>query len=451
MPLAAWAGNAKVDMSFSRSKRIEQWLLFADITILLAWGVVGYMLPANLQTTLAWVMAIAWYCGLVAVGGQNSLYLHPRRRILVSMSLALACASLAGIFWAGNGHDWYMKGGIHSLVALGVAGTTVRFILAQFLQRPAIQLVPIRLSRSFLPLLEEIAQHLPAHIEPVQDDPAAPLPKRRAGYPIFLAVIDSRLRETDFNRLFPLYAQVEVVDICDLYEALLGKVAIIETPKGWTMPSALRVPSQTQEILKRLRDVFFVLVTLPLTVPILLIAAIVIRLTSKGPIFFVQERLGRYGVPFRLIKLRTMVTDAEAQGPQWAGARDTRVTPLGRFLRVTGIDELPQLWNILRGEMSLVGPRPELPEIVQRLEAQIPFYDARLLAPPGLTGWAQLHQGGDATLEDVANKLRFDLFYLKYGTPLMDLNILLSTAQMLLHLAKPAPKARPAVKVGTSV
>ena len=438
-------------MSFSHSKRIEKWLLGADIFILLGWSVVGYLLPENLQTTLAWVMGIAWFFGVLAVGGQNSMYLHPRRRIFVSMALSLGFAAIIGIFWAGNGHDWYMKGGILSLVVLGIAGTLERFILAHFLQRPAMQLVPFRLPKSFLPLLEEVAQRLPTYVEPVQDNPAAPLPKQRPGYPIYLAVVDSRLRETDFNLLFPLFQQVEVVDICDLYEALLGKVAIIATVKGWIMPSAMRLPSPMQEVVKRVRDVAFILLTLPITLPIVALCALFIKLTSPGAVFFVQERVGRHGKPFRVVKLRTMVANAEAQGPQWAGARDRRVTPVGRFLRASGFDELPQFWNILKGEMSLVGPRPERPEIVQRLEEQIPFYDARLLVPPGLTGWAQLHQGGDSTLEDVANKLRYDLFYLKYGTPLMDLRILLDTAQMLLHLAKPAPKAQPAVRVKTSV
>jgi len=434
---------AEGDMALSRSKRIEKWLIFADILILLGSMAASACLPPQFMKTLAWVMCIAWFIGLIAVGGQNSTYLRPRRRIFVSMALSLGCALLAGLFWTGNGHAWYLKGGMHYLVVLAVSGTLVRLVLAHFVQRPAMQLVPIRLPRAFFPLLDEIARNAPVYVEPMQDDPAAPLPKRRPGYPIFMAVTDSRLRETDFNVLFPLYAQIEVVDICELYETLLGKIAIIETPKGWMMPSALRVPSPMQDVIKRIRDVLFVLLTLPITLPIIAASALAIKLTSPGPVFFVQERVGQYGKPFRLVKLRTMVTNAEAFGPQWSGARDNRVTPLGRFLRASAFDELPQFWNILRGEMSLVGPRPELPEIVQRLEAQIPFYDSRLLVLPGLTGWAQLHQGGDVTLEDVANKLRYDLFYLKYGSPLTDLRILLNTAQMLLHLAKPAPKAKP--------
>ena len=380
-------------MGHARSKRIEQWLKFADIALLLAWAVVSFHLPVSFQKTLAWLMAMAWYFGLVAVGGQNSIYLRPRRRILVSMALSLAFSTIAGIFWAGSGNRWYLVGGVHFLIVLAVTGTTTRLLFSFFLRRPAIQLVPYRLSKAFLPLLEEISRQVPMQIEPVQDDPSTPLPKRRAGYPIFLAVTDSRLRDTEFNVLFPLYTQIEVVDVCDLYESLLYKVPIIETARGWTLPTALRVPSAMHEVMKRILDLFCVLLTLPFTLTLVGIAALLIKLTSPGPIFFVQERLGRYGKPFRLVKLRTMVASTETTEAQWSAAQDQRVTPVGRFLRATALDELPQFWNIFRGEMSLVGPRPEQPEIVRRLEELIPFYDARLLVPPGLTGWASCTRG----------------------------------------------------------
>ena len=145
-----------------------------------------------------------------------------------------------------------------------------------------------------------------------------------------------------------------------------------------------------------------------------------------------------------------MIADAEAQGPQWTGADDARITPVGRILRHLAIDEFPQLWNVLKGEMSLVGPRPEQQEIASRIESQIPFYRARLLITPGITGWAQLHQGGDVTLDDVAHKLRYDLYYLKHGSLLLDLRILLDTMQMLLHLAKPTPQANAGARVPTT-
>jgi len=413
------------------------------MVLVLGWCVASIYFPTNFQTTLAWVMAAAWFAGVVTVGGQNAAYLHPRYRIFYSMALSLGFSVLIGLLWMGSGHDWYMMGGLHTLVALALGGLLSRFIIATVMQRPAIQLVPCRLPMEFAPLLEEIAAHAHICVEPPLANPADPLPERRAGYPIYQAVTDLRLRESDYTALLPLYQRVEIIDICELYESLFSKVAIIEVDGEWMLPRSLRVPSPIREVVARTFDTLFTLLTAPLTGLLVGLGALAVRLTSRGPVLFRQERLGRYGAPFRLYKLRTMRTDAEVAGKQWSAAGDPRVTPVGRLLRATGIDELPQLWNVLRGEMRLVGPRPETPEIAGELARNIPFYNARLLAPPGLAGWAQLHQGGDATEEDVLNKIRYDLYYLKHGTPLMDLRILLGTMQMLLHLAKPKPKARP--------
>src|SRR5262249_9538196 len=148
------------------------------------------------------------------------------------------------------------------------------------------------------------------------------------------------------------------------------------------------------------------------TSPVVLIAALLIRLTSRGPVFYRQVRLGKEGRPFRLVKLRTMRDNAESQtGPAWSSQNDSRVTPLGKLLRQTHVDEFPQLWNVLRGEMSLVGPRPERPEFVLRLERAIPFYCARMNVRPGITGLAQLRLPPDDGLESVRRKVVHDIFY----------------------------------------
>lgn len=435
-------------MAFSHSRRIERWLRTADIVLVLAWFAVSYLcFPITFQRTLAWVMAVAWYAGVVTVGGQNAAYLHPRYRIFYSMALSLAFSTLCGIFWMGNGHDWYLKGGVHTLLALALAGTLERFLIAAIIQRPALQLVPCRLPEEYHSLLEEMAAHPQVYVEPMLMNPADLLPERRAGYPIYQIVTDLRLGQSDYDAMLPLYEQVEIIDICELYESLFGKVAITRENGEWKLPRALRVPSPIREVISRTFDVLFVILTSPIILLVVGVAALAIKLTSRGPVLFRQERLGRYGKRFRIVKLRTMRTDAEMNGRQWSAAGDARVTPVGRLLRATAIDELPQFWNILQGDMRLVGPRPEVPDIAERLAQTIPFYHARLLVAPGLGGWAQLHQGGDATEEDVLNKIRYDLFYLKYGTPLMDLRILLGTVQMLLHLAKPKPKSKQ--KAGT--
>ncbi len=163
--------------------------------------------------------------------------------------------------------------------------------------------------------------------------------------------------------------------------------------------------------------------------PVIGLAAVLIRLTSRGPAFYSQVRLGLGGKPYRIWKLRTMYHLAEAKsGPQWSACGDPRVTPLGRFLRRTHLDELPQLWNILRGEMSLIGPRPERPEFVPALAGAVPLYTMRLLVRPGVTGLAQVQLPPDTGLDSVRAKIAYDLHYISDASAWMDLRILAATA-----------------------
>ena len=186
------------------------------------------------------------------------------------------------------------------------------------------------------------------------------------------------------------------------------------------------------DVLKRASDILFALLVSILTLPLLLIAALLVRLTSLGSAFYRQVRTGMHGRPFTIYKLRTMVNDAEAGGAQWAEKNDTRITPLGKFLRATRIDELPQLWNVLRGDMSLVGPRPERPEFVEQLEKEIPFYRARFAVRPGITGWAQVKHRYVNSVEDTKTKLEYDLFYIKNRSLWLDLVILGKTAKTVV-------------------
>jgi lipopolysaccharide/colanic/teichoic acid biosynthesis glycosyltransferase len=165
-----------------------------------------------------------------------------------------------------------------------------------------------------------------------------------------------------------------------------------------------------------------------LSVPVILVAAILVKLTSRGPAFYSQTRVGRNGVPFRLFKIRTMIHNCESvSGPQWSIPQDPRVTLLGRVLRRTHLDELPQLWNVLRGEMSLVGPRPERPEFVPRLTRALPHYTDRLLVRPGVTGLAQVQLPADTDLASVRRKLACDLYYVRHVSFLLDIRIILCT------------------------
>jgi lipopolysaccharide/colanic/teichoic acid biosynthesis glycosyltransferase len=171
------------------------------------------------------------------------------------------------------------------------------------------------------------------------------------------------------------------------------------------------------------------LVLLIVTFPLLLLSAVLVRLTSRGPVFYSQTRLGRHGRPFTIYKIRTMRHNCEAlSGPQWSKPGDNRITAVGRFLRRTHLDELPQLWNVLRGDMSLIGPRPERPEFVPQLEQTIPCYRDRLLVRPGITGLAQVQLPPDTDMASVRRKLAHDLFYVRKAGLFLDLRILLATS-----------------------
>jgi exopolysaccharide biosynthesis polyprenyl glycosylphosphotransferase len=187
------------------------------------------------------------------------------------------------------------------------------------------------------------------------------------------------------------------------------------------------------DLIKRLTDLLIACSLIALTLPLMLIVALAIRCDSPGPVFYRQERVGLNGRRFVLLKFRSMRQDAEADGrPVWAAARDDRVTRVGGFMRLTRIDELPQLFNVLRGEMSLVGPRPERPHFVDHLGKIIPSYDERHTVLPGITGWAQVNYPYGASVEDARQKLAYDLYYITNRSLLLDLRILGATVGVVI-------------------
>jgi lipopolysaccharide/colanic/teichoic acid biosynthesis glycosyltransferase len=183
-------------------------------------------------------------------------------------------------------------------------------------------------------------------------------------------------------------------------------------------------------------DFIFAVVLSVLAAPLILVCAVVVKCSSRGPAFYTQTRLGRSGRPFMLIKIRTMVHNCESTtGPCWAAPQDPRITKVGRFLRRTHLDELPQLWNVLRGDMSLVGPRPERPEFVEKLDQVIPSYRARMLVRPGVTGLAQLSLPPDTDLNSVRRKLTYDLYYIHHCSGWLDFRLLVVTAGRFLCIS----------------
>ncbi len=203
-------------------------------------------------------------------------------------------------------------------------------------------------------------------------------------------------------------------------------------PDGLATAHSLR-DSAACKFMRRATDITLSVLLLISTLPVAALVAALIKLDSRGPVFYWQERVGLHGRSFRLVKFRSMRVDAEAEsGPQWAGLVDPRVTRIGALIRRARIDELPQLWNVLRGEMSMIGPRPERPYFVAQLAAELPCYDDRTLVKPGITGWAQVNYRYGASVEDARVKLAYDLFYVKHRSALLDLRILAATVRVVL-------------------
>jgi sugar transferase (PEP-CTERM system associated) len=227
---------------------------------------------------------------------------------------------------------------------------------------------------------------------------------------------------------------VHVNDTSTFLERETGRVDLDSVNPSWLIFSdGFSSGRMLSGVFKRLFDVIASLLLLLLTLPLVLLTAIAIRLESKGPAFYRQQRVGLYGVPFDCIKLRSMRIDAEVGGKAvWAEKDDPRITRVGRIIRKLRIDELPQCWSVLKGEMSFVGPRPERPSFVEDLEARLPYYAERHMVKPGITGWAQINYPYGASIEDSRQKLEYDLYYAKNYSPFLDLLILLQTIRVVL-------------------
>jgi exopolysaccharide biosynthesis polyprenyl glycosylphosphotransferase len=219
-----------------------------------------------------------------------------------------------------------------------------------------------------------------------------------------------------------------VLEMSDLYERAFGCVPVEEINAAWFI-EALTLHRRLQSSLaRRIVDVGVSLIAATALAPLMLLAALAIKLDTRGPVLYRQVRVGEGGRRFTIVKFRSMRTDAEAAGaPQWASQRDPRVTRVGAVIRRCRIDELPQLWNVVRGEMALVGPRPERPELVAEIARQLPFYEPRHLVRPGITGWAQVYAPYAASIEETLEKLSYDLYYVKHQSFATDAGIMLST------------------------
>src|SRR5574338_229080 len=228
-------------------------------------------------------------------------------------------------------------------------------------------------------------------------------------------------------------AGVRVEDVTTVYERLTGKILVEDVRPSWLIfGEGFRVSRWTRT-LKRSMDLVLSLVMFIVGLPFMALTALAIILEDGAPVIYSQERVGENGRTFRVYKFRSMRKDAESAGrPIWAAADDDRVTRVGRVIRKTRLDELPQLWNVVRGDMSFVGPRPERPFFVEQLAREIPFYEQRHAVKPGLTGWAQVKYRSGASLEDAMEKLRYDLYYIKHLSLAFDVTIIFDTVKVIL-------------------
>jgi len=225
---------------------------------------------------------------------------------------------------------------------------------------------------------------------------------------------------------------IRIEDFPTFWESHAGHIDLDSLTPGWLTYSDGFTMNRDRLIAKTCFDYAIASILLLVTAPIMILTAIMIKATSKGPILFRQERVGRNGKIFNVLKIRSMAVDAENSGPQWAKANDARVTAIGRFIRKLRIDEIPQAINILKGEMSFVGPRPERPHFVTQLSKAIPYFEERHRIRPGLSGWAQINYPYGASVEDARNKLSYDLYYMKNGSIFLDVLILLRTVHVIL-------------------
>ena len=233
-----------------------------------------------------------------------------------------------------------------------------------------------------------------------------------------------------------LLSGFQVSDFSSFVERTFFKVPVDQIGPDWFFQINTSGDYALFLATKRLADVLLAVAGTLLSAPLLLLAAVLIKMESPGSAFYSQVRVGQFGRPFKIWKLRSMCNDAEKQGAQWASKSDARVTRIGRILRTTRIDEVPQFFNVLRGEMSFVGPRPERPEFVTRLGKEIQFYEQRHLLKPGITGWAQINYPYGATIEDARNKLKYDLYYIKHASLLLDIQTILRTIGAVMKGAR---------------
>jgi len=388
------------------------------------WVNIAQILVAVLLSTLANITIFYFVLGSDVI----RLYMF----WFVGRVLLLILASLFAVFmvlWRYAFSASALPQRLQRRIVIVGAGSSGQRILQALRNRPNSGLVPIG-------FLDDAPSKLNTKIHglPVLDITSR-LPEIVSQYQISLVVVAITHEKSPnlVNILTRLsWNGIQVVDMPGFYEFLSGKVPIDHISDVWIFFHGLNKNKLYIQHFKRLLDLALSCCLLITTAPFFLLIALAIRLDSPGPVFFLQDRLGDEGRPFKIIKFRTMIQDAERDGPRWAMDNDHRITRVGKLLRRFRLDELPQLVNIIKGEMSFIGPRPEREVFVRDFNDQIPYYNLRLLVKPGITGWAQVMYPYASSLEHTREKLQYDLYYVKNMGFFLDLAILLKTVRIVM-------------------
>jgi sugar transferase (PEP-CTERM system associated) len=382
------------------------------------------------------------------------------RELLIQLFQALGAASLIlalVYFWF---PDWIIGRGVFLVAAILVITlvTAWRLVFAWFTKRvaPRERLLIVGTSAAAIGLARELherRQELGVDIVGFIDPDSArigapvlnpgvigtiediPLLVQRSGADRVVVSLSDARGKLPMDRLLDMRLRSGVTfdHLASVYEEYTGKIAVENLRPSWLIFSEGFRKTPVLLTIKRAVDLTLTLVGMIVFAPLMLLVAAIVKVSSPGPALYHQERVGLNGRPFTVHKFRTMRSDAEAgTGPVWSRANDDRITLVGRVLRRTRFDELPQLWNVLRGDMSLVGPRPERPSFVAELTANIPFYGQRHVVKPGLTGWAQIRYTYGASVEDAIEKLQYDLYYIKNLSLALDLVIMLETVKTVV-------------------